>query len=61
MDITNLINIDPCNDSYRNLHPRIGCTCYEPLENGNIYIFGGFYTDLANHLDFQTDVSVMRI
>lgn len=60
-DLTNLVGINPYNESYSNLHPRIGCTCYEPEEKGSIYIFGGFYTDLANHLDFQTDISVMRI
>lgn len=50
----NVVNLD----SYQHLWPRYGCTCYQPFDNTNrFYVFGGFYNNEENYLNFQTDVT----
>ncbi len=45
-------------DTYQYVVPRHGCTCYQPFEAINrFYIFGGFYNNEGNYLNFQTDVT----
>jgi hypothetical protein len=43
------------------LQPRTGCTCYQPAHSQTIFIFGGFYEGTRNHLDFQTDITLLKI
>lgn len=45
-------------ETYKYIRPRQGCTSYQPFENINrFYIFGGFYNNEENYLNFQTDVT----
>ena len=41
--------------------PRSGCTCYQPDHSSTIFIFGGFYKGIKNHLHVQNDITKMQI
>lgn len=46
------------NDDY--IIPRHGCKSYEVQGTKTIYIFGGFYSDENNYLQFQTDITKLK-
>lgn len=56
-----LIQVQPVNPSYLQVIPRSGCTCYQVPSTNMVYIFGGFYGNKEDYLNFQTDITAVRL